>query len=408
MAPKKPLLAITVLALVAIELGGVAGAWSDVVARRPDFFDFYSAARVIRSGIEPAYNQPNRTPPGNLKPFSDPANRIDTLHPPFESVLFLPLSWMSYLHAYKIWLGCNLVMLWSVPLLLWRHLPRLHRDFHFILIGYGSFLPVQVALIQGQDAIVLLLLVTWAFLALQRNAEFTAGSLLGLAMFKFNIVLTIAAGLLLSRRQKTRLALGFLCSCLTLVLISIALVGMQGTIAYFRGIAGYGASVSSSSKDHVQLMPNLRGLLSAILPYSAKQAWAPALSIALSLVFFLGGVFWARRRSGLTVSLQLSLFVLIAVAASYHFYFHNAVLLLLPVLLTADEVATGEIGKRTYTLFGIAACAMYVVPLLAPLEIGAFVLGVSSIVLIAILLHIPKGSSALVAKAPGEISLPMS
>ena len=145
----KKLITICVLALLAIEIGSVAGSWKEVVARRPDFFDLYNASRLIRSGEQPAYNRgPNAAQSAEMS--NQPSSvRTDALHPPFESLIFMPLSIMPDLNAYKTWLVCNLVMLWSVPFLLWQYLPRLHRDSHFGIILYGSFFPATLTLVQG-------------------------------------------------------------------------------------------------------------------------------------------------------------------------------------------------------------------------------------------------------------------
>src|SRR3569833_1647712 len=99
------------------------------MARRPDFAALYSSAQLLRGGN---HSQIVNDPSVQAQQIG---MRPDTLHPAFETALFIPLSYLSYTNAYAAWLGCNLVMLWTVPILLWEELGILQREFHFIAIA---------------------------------------------------------------------------------------------------------------------------------------------------------------------------------------------------------------------------------------------------------------------------------
>ncbi len=74
-----------------------------------------------------------------------------------------------------------------------------------------TFVPALLCLVQGQDSLLLLLLVVLAFTALRRGRAFAAGCWLGLGLFKFQLVLPIVVVLVLTqgRNARTGLAKGF-------------------------------------------------------------------------------------------------------------------------------------------------------------------------------------------------------
>jgi hypothetical protein len=91
-----------------------------------------------------------------------------------------------------------------------------------------------MALIQGQDSILLLFLYCLVFLGLRRNAEFSGGSWLGLGVFKYHLVVPFVVPLL--RRKK--LTAGFMVVVVLLGLISLAVTGWQGLLSYPRYVWG--------------------------------------------------------------------------------------------------------------------------------------------------------------------------
>jgi hypothetical protein len=130
------------------------------------------------------------------------------------------------------------------------------------------FLPVGVALMQGQDSILLLLFLVAAFAALEGGREFIAGCILGLGLFKFQIVLPIALLFVLWKRW--RFAYGFAASAVALIASSVGVVGLQATKSYFGLLVSMSLGLSSTI-DQARLgtppaiMPNLRGLVFGLL-----------------------------------------------------------------------------------------------------------------------------------------------
>jgi len=124
------------------------------------------------------------------------------------------------------------------------------------------FLPVAIALIEGQDSIILLALFAGSFLAVHRQQDLKAGVLLGLTLFKFQYALPIV--LLFFVWKRWRFLAGFAISGVTVVAISVWLTGFSGLVTYGRSILAMSAKYSAANGllygIHLDGMPNLRGL----------------------------------------------------------------------------------------------------------------------------------------------------
>src|ERR1700730_10463414 len=210
-----------------------------VPAGLPDFSIFYTAGRILRAGhgarlyddtlqesLQRSFSPHAMERRGSILPYN---------HPPFEALLFVPLARFSYVTAYAIWLGINLILLFSVPLLLRPRLSVLGKaPVYLWVLACLGFFPIFMALLQGQDSIVLLFLYCLVFLGLRRNAEFSGGSWLGLGVFKYHLVVPFGVPLL--RRKK--LVAGFMAVVVLLGLISLAVTGWQGLLSYPRYVWG--------------------------------------------------------------------------------------------------------------------------------------------------------------------------
>lgn len=207
----------------------------DRIARGdPDFTVFYTAGKMLREGQGPQLYHPN----AQLATQAEFARNSDIrlgplpyIHPPFEALFFLPLTFLSYPQAFVAWNLINLVMLFGVAGLLRNSLLSLQSIpvWHMVLFAL-AFFPVFANFHQGQDAILLLLVVTLSFRALDRDADPLAGCWLGLGLFKYHLILPLALVLMIWRGR--RFILGFIASSSAVVLISLGLVGWKGVLDY--------------------------------------------------------------------------------------------------------------------------------------------------------------------------------
>ena len=152
----------------------------EIATGYPDFTIFYTAGKCIIQGHgRQLYDL--ETQFAIQREFASEVKRRENPlpfnHPPFEGLLFAPLARLPYVAAYLVWAAFNLA-------------PSLHGIFPGLpLLAMFAFFPLVMALMQGQDSILLLFLYGLAFLALAAGRAFVAGLCLGLALFKFQLVL---------------------------------------------------------------------------------------------------------------------------------------------------------------------------------------------------------------------------
>jgi Glycosyltransferase family 87 len=330
----------------------------------PDFTIFYTAGKILRQGlghslydgalqyrVQQSFASGVRIRKGPL-----PYN-----HPPFEALIFLPLASLDYPTAYLAWCVINLAILGSLPFLLRRHIPVLAQFSPLlwlpVLLG---FFPVLVALLQGQDVILLLLFNALAFVALKRNADTFAGCWLGLGVFKFQLIVPLIVILLCWKRVKV--VQSFAATAAGLVAISIAITGWAGALRYpgyvlhFEEVMERGGIAAD--------MPNLRGLLEG---WSATRGFpgVHVITIALSLCLVLWVIVKGRSptQSSRQFDLQFSLAMVAAVLASYHAFPYDLSLLVIPLLLVVNyAIETAPLQRYRNVAVMLPAAMLFLTP----------------------------------------------
>jgi hypothetical protein len=300
-----------------------------------DFAAFYTAGKLVQQGRASAMY--DRRAQWQVQQEFASAVKIRRgplpyLRPPFEALLFLPLAHLRYSIACMLWMAVKLLIFLTIPfvLRLGRGEPEAISPGLGCLLGL-AFFPVTFDLLQGQDAILLLLVLSLAFTSLRRGADFYSGMFLGLGLFKFHLVLPIASVFLL--RGKNRVVLGFLTTALVLVLISAQVAGWDVLLAYPRYLwelsraAGIGVTTVSS-------MPNVRGLLVA----GGLTQTSGLVTFFVWAVEICGVVFTAyiwqpgRDNDHVLLALGFSLSIVVTLLTSYYVYTYDLTLLLIPML----------------------------------------------------------------------------
>src|SRR5262249_43377352 len=134
-----------------------------------------------------------------LRGGSFPGELLPETHPPFEILLFAPFGYLSYRTAFITWTLLNGVSLLFLPWVL-RSPTKLGCRKMTVLLSALSFYPFAVCLWVGQDSIVYLWFVVFAYCSLKKGKEFRAGTLLGLSFFRFPMSSLLVAPLLFKRR----------------------------------------------------------------------------------------------------------------------------------------------------------------------------------------------------------------
>jgi len=197
----------------------------------PDFSGSYTAGRILREGRgSQLYDddlQESIQRSFSARAIEKRRTILPYIHLPYEALLYAPLAYFSYLMAYAIWLGVNLVLLCSIPFLLRKRLEGLGQaPVYFWLLASFAFFPIFGALIQGQDSILLLFLYCLAWRSLERRSEFAPGGWLALGLFKYQLVVPFV--LPLWRRKK--LIAGFISIAAILGLVSLAITGWHSLL----------------------------------------------------------------------------------------------------------------------------------------------------------------------------------
>ena len=258
------------------------------------------------------------------------------IHPPFETLLFLPISLWSLQTAYLLWCLANVAALAYTAIVFQRHVfSRL--EWRVLLALFFLFPPVIISFLQGHDSLLLLLVMTLAVVELRRQRNFTAGCLLGCGLVKFHIIVTLVV-LVASLRRKGFLR-GFALVFVTLLLISAGISGWAFLTAYPRFLMTL-SSVPLAS-IHPAGMANIRGLVSVSGVLQDAVARLALIWIASVLLFWHA---WrsfkgSKSRFADAANLAFGNFVLAAILVSYHLSTSDLCIALLPIGLFSQYLA---------------------------------------------------------------------
>lgn len=331
----------------------------------PDFTIYFTAAKMLREGLgKELYN-----PSAQYKVQQEFATNSDIrrgplpyIHPPFEALPFLPLTFLSYTAAYVAWNFVNLGMLLWVCVLLRKCLPSIDRiPLADSLLGCLAFFPILANFHQGQDAILLLLVLVLAFCALARNADFSAGCWLALGLFKFQFVVPIAIVLTLWRGR--RFLSGFTVVASAVFAISIALVGWSGAMAY-PGFAWRIISTVRFGGLPYRLMPNLTGLVNG-WPILENVGWPLRIVTFTASTALLISIAFMKKLAGQTglFNLCFACAVIVAVTISYNTNSYDLALLILPAALALDYCFRSADSRPTFKALFLPAAPIFFSPL---------------------------------------------
>lgn len=275
-------------------------------------------------------------------------------HLAFESLLFVPLALLPFRAALWLWR----ILLLAMLALSTRQLAaafNMARS-HALWLAV-AFCPVVVSLVQGQDSILLLFLLSSSMVCMRRGQDRWAGFLLALALFKPHLILPIAV--LLAWRRGNRFLQGFLGCAAAVVLISLGMTGVQGwmqMLAAWRGDVSYAGRQLSGDATH---MPNLRGILCV-----AGLGAHPALILSGALALLLFALVAWRLRSRRSAEILFPPAIALALLVSTHVYAHDLTVLFIPAL--ALLVANRKIMTA-------GACAAYcLLPFILAGEVAFF------------------------------------
>jgi Glycosyltransferase family 87 len=333
--------------LLLICLSGLSISLSRAARTHFDFRTQYTAGHMARTGHGAQLYDYEETRQIQNEKVSWSDKALPFIHLAYEALLYVPFSFFSYQTAYFLFLAVNFGLLAWAYCLMKPYLLRLVGIWPYLpIVLFLCFLPVTMTLMEGQNSILLLVIIILSLLNLHRGNDFWAGILLGLASMKFQYVIPVALLFLVWRRW--RFLGGIAISAFGVVVISVWLTGVTGFVSYLHLLGNMSARFSSQTGVHLgvrpELMPNLRGLIYAV-------GGGPSPGATLVTIFLSAGLLlWTATRPP-----SLSLAMLAALLVSYHQTFTDAALLIVPLGMAAASYCETATLRARYVLLICAA-----------------------------------------------------
>jgi hypothetical protein len=325
--------------LVGVEIPSWLSLRSSTLALRSDLRVLYTPGYMLRTGQRRELydfsairrNQDERVAADN--------GAVPFLHPAYEAIPFVPLSFLTYPTAYFVWAAMNLTILGLIYSLLQPSLADLSALGPWIppalLLG---FMPVAFTILAGQDSLVLLLILVIVYRRIGSH-EFQAGILLGLGVFRFQVLLPIVALFLLWRGLK--FVVGWVLGSGVALTASSLITGFAAQVQYAKLLRQMGGI---SFWLLLRRMPNLRAL------FMASGLGIVPLALVSLFIFIAAAIIGARQ------SAQQKLLIAVSVSAlvTYYLFLHDLSILALPLLLAINEA----IGRREWWRAALVSTAL--------------------------------------------------
>ena len=330
-----------------------------------DFRQLYVAGYMVRTGHRTQlYDYAAQTYFQNTLVSND-ERALPFIRPAYQALMFVPFSLLPYRTAYLGFLLLNVLLLALAFLILQPRLRGLSRVWPGLPPAlFLGFYPVALALMQGQDSILLLALLAAVLVSLERNRDLTAGALAGVGLFKFQIVVPIVLLFLLWRRW--RFVKGFMFSAILVGLLSFITSGWAETVVFVHSLLSVGAGLPAVPGEinfplRINIMANLRGLIYGLASLRAPQRWLQVTTLLLSSLVVISVRARGRQQRG---GGALVLAITAGVLVSYYLFIHDLSILLIPIVLTLDRFIS---RNGTGEPFGRAAAAISALLFVAPI-----------------------------------------
>ncbi len=279
------------------------------------------------------------------------------IRPPFDALVFVPFSFLSYSSAYVVFLILSVGLLAVSVRLLRPWTKNLRASHKWLPIAiFASFVPVASALMLGQDSVLLLALLSASMFALDKERNFTAGALAALGLFKFHLLIPLA--LLLLCWKRFRFFAGFSSVAAVLVVISIMVASPGQIRLYARSLLNIGQGGNGGAHEllryplPITMMASVHGLVNEIFE-------APSIQRTMFTILLVAGVMlWIAIAVPRTCPIQwmVSIALTTAVLVSYYLFIYDLTILLLPLTVALNRSTAPFRGKNGRLLS--AACIL--------------------------------------------------
>jgi len=316
---------------------------------RADFTAYYTGAAMIRDGngarlydigLQTEYQQGilgQRSFLGGLLPYNTP---------PHFALFLLPLAYLPLPAAFWVWTLVNALMTAWVLLYVWRFTGFLPGDQRWLFLSSVLALPSLFrTFLQGTSSLVALLCVLQVYQAMKDGNAVCAGAGLTVGTLRPQSVFPIGFFALAQKRWRILTSTAVL--TMSLVGMTSVFLGPQIWLDFLAHL-GRVSSHQGSLGVYLEAMPNLRGVLSLMLGPDKGSVintlgWSGFFLYLLAMVWL-----WLHRISSDSPLFELKLAVGLALGVffSFHMNPHDALLLVVPILLILRYQRARELPTR--------------------------------------------------------------
>jgi len=265
--------------------------------RQEDFSTLYTGAYLARHGrFHDLYNYEvhKQVWLANLGP---DVEAVPYTRPPFYALAQSPIALLPLTPSFAACIGVSLLLV--LGFLIWA--AREYGEEGLVLAA--MCIAPLLGVMHGQDSAVVLTLLAIAYWLGLKGRDAAAGAVFGLVLFKFHLLLGIAAMMVATRRW--RMLGGFAVVGALEGVLSLALIGIDGVRPYIDLVRR-----SDSMPPHpiIQKMPNLMGIATNLQLPAAQilVAIGSVLVLAVAIYSAWGGPWWRVYLAGMAASLLIS------------------------------------------------------------------------------------------------------
>ena len=291
----------------------VTGIGALQTAYHHDFLNLYTGSSLAREGRFAELYDIDTQLSRERELLGEVSELVPFVRPHFYAFLLAPISLLPYDAAFWSWIVLQTLLL--VGCWMWAR-KRFGPD---ALIFCCLYFPTVGGILVGQDCVFLTVIFIVASGFAEREKDFWSGAVLGLALFKFHLLLLLPIAMVLHR--KWRMFGGFLASGAVAALLSPVLGGLAGVEQYIRLLQ---ADELTELAPAPQNMINIYALGANFgLDHVALNAFLALVVVGLAAVAIWRAPLWRWPGAAIAGSILVA----------PHVYAYDAGILLLPLLL---------------------------------------------------------------------------
>jgi hypothetical protein len=277
-------------ALIALGLALMVFRIQSIMVFFSDFTHDYVSAQAFRDGrsIYVEFTQADLS--AEKLRIAEPLYRAESftnIHPPFDALLFAPLTLLPYDMAVLAWSVLSGLLFIGIGLIVLRVLQiSLAPHWRLLLLGLGlCWYPFQAHIALGQLSLLVIACLIGCWVFLRRGYDGVAGVLLGLAC-----LIKIYPGVLLFFllcRRRWRAVGSVVATGLAGMLLTLLLVGKDDVLRYFTQVTSEAAGYTAFALINISLN-GVFGRLFTDGPWISPLVTAPILASILTLLSTFG------------------------------------------------------------------------------------------------------------------------